>query len=96
MDWAAHIGRVIYTLGESVSVVGTTTAAITAMYLAPSQRLTLGLDGGINTSSPNVVAITADLPASPTAVITSRGTHNIKDIRPDDPGGFTVLELFEA
>lgn len=95
MDWTRHISRVIYRLGESVTVIGASTAEITALYASPNQRFNLGIDAGINGSSPRLAAMTADLPASPTAIITSRGTHSIKDIQPDDPGGFTVLELFE-
>lgn len=88
--------RIFVRIGEDVQVVGTSTADVSGMFLAPYQQMDLGVGAGINASAPRFVAITADLPANPMAVISTRGTHNIKNPQPDDPGGFTVFELFEA
>lgn len=97
MDWAAHIRRIFVHIGEDITVTGSSgTADVRGLFLAPNQRLNLGIDAGINASSPRVVAITSELPAAPLTVVTTRGTHNVKDVQPDDPGGYTVLELFET
>jgi len=95
VDWAKHTRRILVRLGEDATVIGATTVTARGIYSAPYQRLGLGIDGGIASSNPRFTAMTADLPATPTAVVTSRGTHNISDIQPDDPGGLTVFELFD-
>ena len=96
MDWASHIRRILVHLGEDATVIGATTGNVRGMFLAPYERINLGLTSGISSSSPTFVAMSADLPSAPTAVITSRGTHRVAEPKPDDPGGYTLLELHEA
>jgi hypothetical protein len=97
MDWAAHIRRILVHLGEDVTVTGTSgTADVRGLFLNSYQ--TLNFDGAvaIASASPRFVGMTADLPSGATAIITARGTHGIKNREPDDPGGYTVLELFKS
>ena len=97
MDWAAHIRRILVRLGEDATVTGTSgSASVRGLFLQPYQQLNLGIDAGMDATSPRFVAITGDLPTAPSAVVTTRGTHSVKSENPDDPGGFTVLHLFEA
>ena len=96
MDWAVHIRRIFARIGEDATVIGATSPSVRGMFLAPYERIALGLGPGVVSSNPRFAAITADLPASPTAVVTTRGTHSIKEVQADDPGGFTVFELHET
>lgn len=96
MDWAKHIRRILAHLGEDVTVNGATSPAVRGMFLNPYELLTLGGEPGVASANPRLVAITADLPSAPTAVVSVRGTHNIVEVKPDDPGGYTVFELEKA
>lgn len=100
MDWARHLRRVFFHLGEDASFTHGTAAAVevSGIYLAPYAVLPAGLESGFESSVPRFAAMTEDLPSVAQGDVITRGTNDfeIVAVEPNDPGGYTVLQLQES
>lgn len=96
VDWAAHMGRIFTRLGEDVTYTrGTGSTTVRGVFLSPFEAAGLGV-AGVTAANPHFALPTSDLPSGATAGDTiSRGaiTYTVRVKKPEDPGGFTVLEL---
>lgn len=96
MDWANHLAVVIRHHGEDVVFTrgGTTFSTVRGVFQNPYQAGDAGLVG-VTGTNPTFAAMTTDLAGVSAGDTIKRGsiTYKVRVVRPDDPGGFTVLEL---
>ena len=96
MDWAAHLGVVLSSLGEDVTFTHGTgsPATIRGVFQNPYQAGSLG-PVGVTGANPTFAALTSDLAGVAVGDTITRGgiAYKVRVVQPEDPGGFTVLEL---
>lgn len=100
MDWASHLRPVVTVLGEDVTYIDYTgsSATVRGVFSSAYQAADLG-SVGVAGSGPSFAAMTADLPRADTRATLRRTEGNtlviykVRAVHPDDPSGFTVLEL---
>lgn len=96
MDWAAHMGRILSDLGEdAIFTHGTgTPVTVRGVFQNPYLAGDLGTVG-ISGTNPSFAVLTADIGAVVKDDTLQRNsvTYKVRAVRPDDPGGITVLEL---
>lgn len=97
MDWSVHMGRILSTLGEDVVFTrGTGTPVTVRGYFGnPYQAGAVG-PVGVSGTNPVFSALSSAFGATPVkgdTILRSAVTYKVHAVQPDDPGGYTVLEL---
>jgi len=96
VDWAAHLGVVLERLGEDVTFTHGTGAPTTVRGLFENSYLAGDVGQvGVSGTNPRFSALSSVLgEVDPGDTITRAAvTYRVRAVRPDDPGGVTVLEL---
>lgn len=97
MDWSVHMGRIFSTLGEDVVFTHGTGSPVTVRgyFGNPYQAGAVG-SVGVAGTNPVFTALSSafgSTPAKGDTVVRSAVTYRVHAVRPDDPGGYTALEL---
>lgn len=78
-----------------------TPGTVRGIFFVPYEQADLGRGLGVTGNNPHFVAMSEDMPTVSAAAASGTGTtlerrevtYRVKVKRPDEPGGFTVLEL---
>lgn len=90
------MSRILTTLGEDATFTHGTGSPVVlrGVFQNPYQAGELG-PVGVSGTNPSFAVLTTDIGTVSLNDTLARGavTYKVKAVRPDDPGGFTVLEL---
>lgn len=96
MDWARHLGVVLSTLGEDVVFTHGTGSPVSlrGVFQNPYQAGDVGVVG-VSGTNPSFAVLTAEIGtvSKDDTVVRGAITYKVRTVHPEDPAGFTVLEL---
>ena len=96
MYWAAHLGRILSTLGEDVAFTHGTGSPISVrgVFQNPYLAGDVGLVG-VTGANPSFAVLSSDIGtvAPNDTILRGAITYKVRAVRPDDPAGITVMDL---
>lgn len=96
MDWAAHLGVVLSQLGEDVTFTHGTGSptVVRGVFQNPYLAGDVG-QVGVSGTNPSFAVLSSAIGtvSKDDTIVRGAVTYKVRAVRPDDPAGYTVLEL---